>query len=86
MFKQTKIIKVLLEEGDAVYIPRGWWHHAESIEPSINVSVHYWKLNSFFIDVLTGLSKMFLHNIGLYKKNNCSCHTYDGQGKRIKRG
>ena len=85
LFEKSKIIKVILNPGDAIYLPRGWWHYVESLEPSINVSVHYWKLSSFFIDFITGLSKMFLHNVGLYKKNNCACHTFNEEGKRVLR-
>jgi len=85
LFEESKIIKVVLEAGDAIYLPRGWWHYVESLEPSINVSVHYWKINSFFRDFLTGLSKMFFHNICFYKKKDCACHNYNVKGKRILR-
>ena len=85
MFEKCKIIKVVLNAGDAIYLPKGWWHYVESLEPSINVSVHYWRLSNFFTDFMTGISKMFFHNIGLYKKNNCACHTLNESGKRILR-
>lgn len=29
-----------LQSGDAIYIPRRWWHHVRTLEPS--VSVNYW--------------------------------------------
>ena len=86
LFKKAKLIKVILEDGDAIYIPRGWWHYVESLAPSISVSVHFWRLGSFFKDLVPESAKVFLHDIGLYKKNNCSCHTYNNEGKRIKRG
>ena len=83
LFKKAKLIKAILEDGDAVYIPRGWWHYAEALTPTINVSFHYWNLINFFRDLVFHASKMFLHNIGLYKKYNCSCHTFNGKGKRF---
>ena len=86
LFKQAKVFKIILNEGDAIYIPRGWWHYVESLEPSINVSVHYWTLRSIFKDLIIELIKVFFHDIGIYKKNNCSCHTNNSQGKRVKRG
>ena len=30
-----------LTPGDAIYIPYGWWHHVEALEP-FNVLVNYW--------------------------------------------
>ena len=83
LFKKAKLIKVILSEGDGLYIPRGWWHYAEALTPTINVSFHYWNLINFFRDLVFHASKMFLHNIGLYKKYNCSCHTFNEKGKRF---
>jgi Cupin-like domain len=31
----------ILEPGDAIYIPYGWWHAVESLEP-LNILVNYW--------------------------------------------
>ena len=30
-----------LTPGDAIFIPYGWWHHVEALEP-FNVLVNYW--------------------------------------------
>ncbi|MEZ5946251.1 MAG: cupin-like domain-containing protein [Hyphomonas sp.] len=30
-----------LEPGDCIYIPYGWWHHVQSLEP-FNILVNYW--------------------------------------------
>ena len=34
-------VQAELMPGDALYIPYGWWHHVESLEP-FNVLVNYW--------------------------------------------
>ena len=86
LFEKENVIKVRVEAGDAIYIPRGWWHYVESLEPSISVSIHYWRLGLVFNDLLFELLKVFIHDVGLFKKNNCACHTYDEYGKRVKRG
>lgn len=33
--------QVTLEPGDAIYIPYGWWHGVESLEP-VSILVNYW--------------------------------------------
>lgn len=34
-------LSVVLEPGDAVFIPSPWWHHVESLE-DFNVLVNFW--------------------------------------------
>jgi len=34
-------LEATLEPGDAIYIPYGWWHGVESLEP-VSVLVNYW--------------------------------------------
>ncbi len=33
--------RATLEPGDAIYIPYGWWHAVDSLEP-LNILVNYW--------------------------------------------
>lgn len=38
--KNVKFLKVLLQQGDILYIPPKWWHHVRSLSPSFSIS--YW--------------------------------------------
>jgi len=38
LFQQTSRIQVVLEPGQALFIPVGWWHHVRSLDVSISVS------------------------------------------------
>lgn len=42
-FAQAKAqsISVMLEEGDALYLPKLWWHEVEALDP-VNILVNYW--------------------------------------------
>ncbi|GAM84314.1 hypothetical protein ANO11243_023080 [Dothideomycetidae sp. 11243] len=39
-FKDAAYVECMLEAGQCLYIPIGWWHYIESLEVSFNVS--YW--------------------------------------------
>ena len=85
LFKKAKVMKVIVEEGDAIYIPKGWWHTTLSLTPTINVSFHYWSLFNFFRYLIPEGVGLIFHQMGLYKKNNCACHTYNDKGERVAR-
>jgi hypothetical protein len=38
LFKHTSRMQVVLEPGQALFIPVGWWHHVRSLDASISVS------------------------------------------------
>ncbi|MGB3534886.1 MAG: cupin-like domain-containing protein [Microcoleaceae cyanobacterium] len=38
LFKQAKPIEVILEPGEVIFIPVGWWHHVRSLDLSISIS------------------------------------------------
>lgn len=38
LYSQVKSIEVILEPGEAIFIPVGWWHYVEALDVSISVS------------------------------------------------
>jgi ribosomal protein L16 Arg81 hydroxylase len=38
LFQQTARMQVVLEPGQALFIPVGWWHHVRSLDVSVSVS------------------------------------------------
>ena len=40
LFRDAPYVETVLEEGECLYIPIGWWHYVRSLTPS--VSVNFW--------------------------------------------
>ncbi|WP_449419710.1 cupin-like domain-containing protein [Phormidium nigroviride] len=38
LYRNVKILEFILEPGEAIFIPVGWWHHVKSLDVSISVS------------------------------------------------
>ena len=34
--------EAVVEEGEAIFLPPGWWHHVRALEPAITVSLTAW--------------------------------------------
>lgn len=72
-FNKAKCIEIILHPGQMLYIPKYWWHCIENITTSISISIRSYIIS----DLMVGLpeyTNFFLHQMGLYKKNNCTCH------------
>lgn len=39
-FKEAEFVDCILEEGECLYIPVGWWHYVRSV--SVSFSVSFW--------------------------------------------
>ena len=72
-FAEVWPLEVILEPGQMLYIPRGWWHRVESLDPSISVNNfgHDW-LGMIFYQPRASLQD-WLHHKGLYGRE-CTCH------------
>jgi lysine-specific demethylase 8 len=40
LFKEAEFVDCILEEGECLYIPVGWWHYVRSV--SVSFSVSFW--------------------------------------------
>ena len=72
-----------VESGDLLYIPNGWWHVVETGAHSISVTVQLytaWDWMSVWPDRVLE----YLHEWGLYRRGQCTCHTSAAQ--RVVRG
>jgi Cupin-like domain len=38
LYRQVNVIEAVVEPGEAIYIPVGWWHHVKSLDISFSVS------------------------------------------------
>ncbi len=53
-------LRVLLEEGDWLYIPSGWWHIARTQKESMHISIGL--MPTTLLDILDFLPQYLMHN------------------------
>ncbi len=74
LFKTVEPLVVELCPGDVLYIPKGWWHQVKSLDATISIANFMVTLKDRFTTELMENMRRFVHNRGLYKKGNCTCH------------
>ncbi len=82
LFAKTKAFYTVLTKGDALFIPKGWWHYVRALEVSISVNSFACTRLENGYNKTNGALKHYLHLLGLYGKE-CTCHRLVN-GKRIK--
>lgn len=83
-FKDVQFLKVILEPGDTLYVPRGWWHYVKSLDASISVS-NFGYSKRTLITYYKEYVQFMLHMKGLYRTKECTCHKWEN-GKRVTLG
>ncbi len=82
-FAKVDALYAIIEPGDILFIPRGWWHYVRALDPSISVNNFGIDLKTIVLDKPREYAKKYLHRIGLYGKE-CTCHMMV-DGKRVAR-
>lgn len=79
LFARVQPLTTVLHPGEVLYIPRGWWHRVESLDPSISVN----NFGQDFVGLLFYQARARIlhvfHQLGWYRPD-CTCHmVIDGQ-------
>jgi len=74
-FARVRPISVVLEPGDALFIPHHWWHHVVSLDPSISVNCFAYRRSRFLAVEAGEMFKALLHHFRLYA-TSCTCHQW----------
>jgi lysine-specific demethylase 8 len=83
LFERATEHCIVLQPGDMLFIPRGWWHHVRSLDKSISVSNLGYDAKGLVVDLLSQRVKQTLHDAGLYRVP-CTCH-FERNGKLVRR-
>lgn len=71
-FNKSSYIEIILYPGQIISIPPYWWHAVENIGTNVAISVRSEPISTILSALPSGI-KTILHNIGIYKSNNCTC-------------
>ena len=83
LFAKATEYRVIVQPGEMLFIPRGWWHHVRSLDKSISVSNISYDAKGIVVDLLSERVKQVFHDVGLYRVP-CTCHIVHN-GKRMRR-
>jgi lysine-specific demethylase 8 len=82
LFRKARGIEVLLEPGQILYTPLGWPHYVISLEPSISLTCFGHTYRDLVVHEIWTSLLGNLHNLGLYRRGNCTCHAPVAAGSR----
>ncbi|MDB5104178.1 MAG: hypothetical protein JWP91_1867 [Fibrobacteres bacterium] len=78
LFGKARGVKTVVEAGQMLFTPAGWWHQVLGLETSISVSCFGFGIKDTLTRGLPGAFLHGLHGMGLYRKGNCACHMQKG--------
>jgi hypothetical protein len=73
-FAQAHGTYARVEAGDALFIPKGYWHSVVALEPCISLAVFGLTPLEVVIEGAQSETLSLLHTLGLYARGNCACH------------
>jgi hypothetical protein len=79
--RNVKYTRLILKKGETLFIPSGYWHHVvNKSDLCISVNCQGYNHKNFW-DGMKAQLLVILHELGFYKRQNCTCHdTKTGQG------
>lgn len=74
LFRRAQAEEVVLNPGELLFIPIGWWHQVRSLEPSISVSCFAQSYLEYCLTIPESV-RWALHNLRLLGwREGCTCH------------
>lgn len=50
LFRDVRVLEVVLQPGEILFLPVGWWHHVRGLEPTITITCTNFRLPNTFHD------------------------------------
>jgi lysine-specific demethylase 8 len=74
LFAEAQGIYARVRPGDAMFVPRNTWHCVVALEPAISLSVFGLTVADMVLQGPRRIGLDVLHNFGMYRRGNCTCH------------
>lgn len=72
-FAEARPLEAVLNSGELLFVPKGWWHYVCNLDVSISVACWGFTLWDLASVLVPEAIRRTLHDIGLYRRGNCTC-------------